>query len=188
MSDVSQSNKYKNRIITIPNILSTVRLLLIPLIIWLYLGKQDYPLTGIVVIISALTDIVDGFIARRFNMITDLGKFLDPVADKLTQGAMIICIATKNWWVVFLLVVMLVREILMFLWGYVYFKKHDKVNSSRWYGKLSTVVVFLTMFVLFAFPSLNPVIIGVLIACCGLVVVLSTILYGLFYHRLFKKA
>ena len=120
-------------------------------------------------------------------MITDLGKFLDPVADKLTQGAMIICIATKTWWVVFLLVLMLIREILMFAWGYIYFKKNDKVNSSRWYGKLSTVVVFLTMFVLFSFPSLNPTIIAVLIACCGFVVVLSTVLYGLFYHKLFKN-
>ena len=115
----------KKQILSIPNMLSLVRFLLIPVFMIFYCTYQQYLIAAGIIIFSALTDIVDGFIARRFNMITDLGKFLDPVADKLTQGAMIICIATKTWWVVFLLVLMLIREILMFAWGYIYFKKND---------------------------------------------------------------
>ena len=82
---MSEENKYQKKIITIPNILSTVRILLIPVIIWLYIGLKDYLLTGVFVIISGLTDIIDGAIARKFNMISDVGKVLDPFADKATQ-------------------------------------------------------------------------------------------------------
>lgn len=74
----------KDQILTIPNLLSIVRLCLIPLIIWLYCVKKDYTLAVIVILISGATDIVDGFIARHFNMVSDFGKILDPVADKLT--------------------------------------------------------------------------------------------------------
>jgi cardiolipin synthase len=140
-----------------------------------------------VVVLSALTDVVDGFIARRYNMITDLGKFLDPLADKLTQAAMIICVATKNWWIVFLLVIMIVRELLLFIWGLLFFKKNDAVHSSRWYGKLSTVVVYLSMFVIFLFPTLGIEIIKTLFSVCVVVVALSAVLYGNFYLTLFRK-
>lgn len=177
----------KQQIFSIPNILSFVRFLLIPVIIVLYCAYKQYLFAAGVVVFSAITDVVDGFIARKFNMITDLGKFLDPVADKLTQAAMIVCAATINWWIVFLLVLMIVRELLLFIWGYLFFKKNDKVNSARWYGKLSTVVVYLVMFILFVFPNLQTDIVGILFSACVIVVVLSTILYGNFYVSLFRQ-
>ena len=70
-----------NKIITIPNILSLFRLCLIPVILWLYLGQQRNLLAGCVLVLSGVTDIVDGLIARRFHMVSDLGKILDPIAD-----------------------------------------------------------------------------------------------------------
>ena len=177
----------RQQIFSIPNILSFVRLLLIPVIIVLYCTFNQHIIAAGVVVLSALTDVVDGFIARRYNMITDLGKFLDPLADKLTQAAMIICVATKCWWVVFLLVIMLVRELLLFIWGLLFFKKNDAVNSSRWYGKLSTVVVYLSMFVIFLFPALSIEIIKILFSVCVIVIALSAVLYGNFYLSLFRK-
>jgi cardiolipin synthase len=177
----------KKQIFSIPNILSFIRILLIPVIIVLYCTFNQHIIAAGVVVLSALTDVVDGFIARRYNMITDLGKFLDPLADKLTQAAMIICVATKNWWIVFLLVIMLVRELLLFIWGLLFFKKNDAVNSSRWYGKLSTVVVYLSMFVIFLLPTLGIEIIKTLFSVCVVVVALSAVLYGNFYLTLFRK-
>ena len=81
--------KYKHKIITIPNILTFFRLLLIPVIVWLYLVKKDPIWTMAVLALSGITDIVDGIIARKCNMISDFGKAFDPVADKLTQIAML---------------------------------------------------------------------------------------------------
>ena len=80
----------KDQIFTIPNLLSIIRLILIPIIVWLYCEKQNYNAAVAVIVVSGATDITDGFIARHFNMVSDFGKILDPVADKLTQAAVII--------------------------------------------------------------------------------------------------
>lgn len=88
-------NKYKNKILTIPNILSFLRLCLIPVIVWLYVDKQDYLWALLVLILSGITDIVDGIIARKCNMISDFGKAFDPIADKLTQMATLYCLISR---------------------------------------------------------------------------------------------
>ena len=80
----NKENSYKGKIITIPNLLSLFRILLIPIIVWLYCVEKKYELTILVLLISGASDIIDGFIARRFNMISDIGKALDPIVDKLT--------------------------------------------------------------------------------------------------------
>ena len=85
----------KGRILTIPNLLSLIRILLIPLFVWFYLRKNNIPATVITLLASALTDALDGVIARRFNMISDFGKALDPFADKLTQFAMLCCLLIR---------------------------------------------------------------------------------------------
>ena len=102
---------YKNKIITMPNILSFFRLCLIPLIIWLYCVKQEYVWTFFVVGFSGLTDVVDGFIARRFNMISNFGKALDPIADKLTQLAMLVCLGLRFPWMFMLAAFLAAKEL-----------------------------------------------------------------------------
>lgn len=86
----------KDQILTIPNLLSVVRLLLIPVIVWLYCGKQEYTAAVVVILLSGITDIADGIIARKYHMVSDFGKILDPIADKLTQAAIILCL-TYNY-------------------------------------------------------------------------------------------
>ena len=110
-------NKYQKKIVTIPNIISFFRLCLIPLIVWLYLVKEDSLLTGITVMFSFFTDIVDGYIARRFNMISDVGKVLDPIADKTTQGVVVLLLATRFplLWIVVALI--LIKETFMAITG-----------------------------------------------------------------------
>lgn len=103
--------KYKNKIITIPNILSLFRLLLIPVIVWLYVFRQDYLWTTAILALSGITDIIDGIIARKCNMISDFGKAFDPVADKLTQIAMLFCLVSRFQWMLLPLCVLVVKEI-----------------------------------------------------------------------------
>ena len=85
----------RNKILTIPNMLSLFRLCLIPVIMWLYCVKENYLWAGIILIVSGITDTVDGFVARHFHMTSDLGKVLDPVADKLTQAARLVWLLTR---------------------------------------------------------------------------------------------
>ena len=148
---------------TIPNILSCFRIVLIPVFIVCYLNT---PAEGIalwpvlILILSGLTDVLDGFIARRFNMISDLGKMLDPVADKLTQASVIGCLMVRFPELVVLFVIYVLKEVAMLSGGLIMLKGRKKqVPYARWYGKLSTSVMYTAMALLLIFPSIgkNPV-------------------------------
>ena len=152
----------KDQVLTIPNLLSVIRLALIPLIVWLYIGKQECSAAVAVILISGATDIIDGFIARKFNMVSDLGKILDPVADKLTQATVILCLTVKYRWMRGLIVLFVVKEIIMAVLGYMAIQKKDVVNSAKWYGKLNTVVLYLVMTCLILFPSISETVANVL--------------------------
>ena len=136
----------QKQVMTIPNLLSVFRILLVPVIVWLYCGKGDYPLTACVLLVSGATDIVDGFIARRFHMVSDLGKVLDPVADKLTQAAALGCLLTRFgvlWWLLALLVV---KECLMAAMGIFVIRRTGEVYSASWHGKLATCILYAVIF------------------------------------------
>ena len=115
-SEVNQEENL-NRIITVPNLLSFFRLCLIPVIIWSYCVKKNPLLAGEILLLSGLTDLADGYIARRFHRISNLGKILDPVADKLTQAAMLICLFTRFPHVLLLIVIMAGKELYMVVSG-----------------------------------------------------------------------
>lgn len=177
----------KKQIFSIPNILSYLRILIVPAIIVLYCVYHLHYWAAGLIVLSGLTDVADGFIARRFNMVTDLGKFIDPVADKITQCAMVFCAATVNWWVAFLLGLMLTKDLLLFLWGLMLFRKEDRVSSSCWYGKACTVIVYASMFSLFVYPLMPEKIVAILFTVCVVAVSLSTILYGNYYFTIFRR-
>lgn len=176
----------KDQILTIPNLLSIVRLMLIPLIVWLYIAKQEYNWAVAVVLLSGATDIVDGFIARRFNMVSDFGKILDPVADKLTQAALIICLTVKYELMFVLIALFAVKELIMGTMGFLAIKKKDSVNSAKWYGKANTVILYAVMTVLILFPGMSDALANTLIIICGAVMLISLALYTRFYVKLFS--
>ena len=178
----------KNAILTIPNLISLFRILLIPLIIWLYCGKKQYAATIAVVAISGVSDIIDGKIARKFNMVSDVGKVLDPIADKLTQVALVICLTARYPWMWALLAVFAVKECLMLLWGYLTLKITDTINSAKWYGKLSTVVLYSVMMILILFVNIPEAGATALMLLCGGVMLLSLVMYGRFYHAILDQA
>ena len=131
----------------IPNTLSLVRILLIPVFLVLYLTHRDWWAFG-VLMFSGLTDMLDGFIARHFNQITDCGKLLDPISDKLTQVAVLIALATRYKELLPLVVLCVAKEVCQAIGGVILLKRHSGVRGSCWFGKLSTVVFYLCMLVL----------------------------------------
>lgn len=177
----------KGDILTVPNLLSMFRLALIPLIVWLYCGAKKYLAAIGVLLLSGLSDIVDGFIARRFGMVSDFGKILDPVADKLTQGALLFCLLLKYRLMWALIAVFLIRETTMIIMGMVVIKKSDEVNSARWYGKLNTVVLYGVMMALILFPNIPLWAANSLICLCGAVILLSLVLYARFYRNFLRE-
>ena len=164
----------KNRkILTIPNLLSLLRLIMIPQLMWLYLRKQDYVQTVILLALSGATDVLDGIIARKFNMISDFGKAFDPVADKLTQMAMLYCVGTTFPEIRFLLILLVVKEVLSGIMSLVSIRKTGQVQGAQWHGKAVTVLLY-TLIADRIVPGLLSQVL--LIACAGMML-LSMALY-----------
>ena len=136
-------------IFTIPNILSMIRICLIPFIVWYYFDTTiEYNLLIVMglVMVSGLTDVVDGFIARRFNMISDVGKILDPIADKLTQASVVFCLCTKHTVLIPLVIIIVIKELFMLIGTLVILNDVDaETPYARWWGKLATVVLYALM-------------------------------------------
>ncbi|MBR5286598.1 MAG: CDP-alcohol phosphatidyltransferase family protein [Clostridia bacterium] len=133
----------------IPNILSFIRLLMIPVFVYTYFAFDTYPASFIaagVYLLAWITDALDGYLARRNNWITDLGKWLDPLADKAMQFTAAICFAVDN--LIFLLVVipMFLKEMLMLIGGMVIIKRKNVVVQALWYGKVATIILFACAF------------------------------------------
>ncbi len=167
----------KKDILTIPNLLSLFRILLIPQIVWLYAAAGKDTAALIAVAVSAVTDVADGFIARRFHMVSELGKVLDPIADKLTQAALLICLAFRYPVLYWVFALFALKEILQGLLGLAVVKATGKMQFARWYGKLSTVVFYSTMFLLLLPVELPETLVRILILLCTAALMLAMICY-----------
>ena len=169
-------NKYQNKIFTLPNILSFFRIFLVIPIIVLYVQAQ-YVGVLIVLVISGLSDIVDGIIARKFNMISDLGKALDPIADKLTQLVVLFCLVSRFIYMIIPAVFLVVKELAAGITVLVSIKKTKAVKGADWHGKLTTVIIYITMathLIWFNIPTAASVI---MVAVCIGVMTMSLVLY-----------
>ena len=127
----------------VPNILTVVRFILIPAIIISILNEQ-YITAFIILTISGLTDVLDGYIARKYNFITNFGKLIDPLADKATQVAILTTLAFKEIIPMWLIIIIFVKELVLiagasFLYG------KELVVSSKWFGKLATVLFYIAI-------------------------------------------
>ena len=142
----------------IPNALTIVRFLLIPFIVYFILTGQ-YIAAFVMLTVSGLTDILDGFIARKFNFITNFGKLIDPLADKSTQVAVLAALTFRGIIPLWMLIIVFVKELVMVAGAsFLYGKK--LVVSSRWYGKLTTVLFYIaivcSLFIEYWNTSINP--------------------------------
>ena len=159
----------------VPNALSLVRIVLIPVFLVLYFAGWDR-WAFIVLIISGVTDALDGFIARRFHQITDCGKLLDPIADKLTQVAVVVALATRYGELLPLAILCLVKESCQAVGGAIMLRRRGEVRGSRWFGKASTVVFYASMAAL-VLLSLPPIVRRLLVVVVGVCMLLAFVGY-----------
>ncbi len=141
---MSQQKKPINQNLTIPNALSVLRILIIPFFAWSFLQDRLVLAVGLLVF-SGLSDCVDGFIARKLNQVTELGKMLDPLADKLTQGVVALCLAVKFPVIGPVLLVFIVKELVMLCCAIALLKKKKRPCAAQWYGKVATVMFYVSV-------------------------------------------
>ena len=163
----------KNNILTVPNLLSLLRLIMIPQLMWLYLEKQDYVWTVILLVLSGITDALDGIIARKYNMVSEFGKALDPVADKLTQMAMLYCVGTTFPQIRALLLILVVKEVITGAMSLYSIKRTGQVQGAEWHGKVVTVLLY----VIIADRIIPWLLSAVLVLLCVAMMFVSMVLY-----------
>ncbi len=157
---------WKKEIFTIPNLLSLFRLVLIPVYVLLYLNAKesmDYFLAAAILAVSCLTDLIDGKIARHFNLITTLGKILDPLADKITQFTLILCLALRYPVIWYLVGLFVVKESFQLIAGGLRLRKGVMLKGALITGKICTTVLFLSLIVMVLLPTLEEKIVNIIV-------------------------
>lgn len=172
----------RDRILTIPNLLSLLRLCMIPVFVLLYLNEH-YIATAVTLVLSGLTDLVDGWYARRFNAVSDLGKALDPVADKLTQAAMLLCLTTRHPLLLLPLVLLFIKEIFAGISGLIVIRLTGRVPSAVWHGKVTTLLLYLMMIIHVIWKDIPAALSNVLTGACVVMMLLSMTLYAIMHVR-----
>ena len=180
------NKEIKKEIFTIPNLLSLFRIALIPVYAYIYLNAaetKDYILAAVILAVSTITDFFDGVIARKYHMITRLGKMLDPFADKATQGILMICLGFKYWemWVLFGMFVL--KEGFMLAMGIFNFRKGRMLKKALFAGKICTTVLFVSMIVLILLPDLKKEIVYIFLGLCAIFMMISFVEYFLQYFK-----
>ena len=120
-------------------------------------------------------------------MVSDFGKAIDPLADKLTQAALLLCLLCRYKSLLVLTAIFGVFEISKFICGVVVAKRCDQVNSAKWYGKLNTIVIYITMIFLILFPNVSGIWASALMLVCGMIMIISGVLYIRFYSKLLNE-
>lgn len=180
---LNEDQGVSEKIITVPNMLSLMRILIIPFFIWNYLNEK-YETAGILIVISGLSDFLDGRIARKFGLITRIGKILDPVSDKLTQAAMLLVLMTKHSMMVPVIILFVLKEGFMGIMGGMLLRSGRMLNGALWCGKICTAVLYMVLIVLILIPTFSTQAANVLLAICLVFMGYSIIRYSQMYWRI----
>lgn len=170
----------RKQLLSIPNLMGYFRILLIPVIVWRYVTAEtvtDYYIAAVMIGISGITDFLDGFVARRFHMITKVGKALDPIADKLTQGAIVLSLCFRYPYMIALMVLFVVKEGFMGIMGIIMLRKGKMLDGAKWFGKVCTAVLYVVMFLLILFLQLPESAANGMILLCGGFMLYSFVAY-----------
>ena len=174
----------------IPNILTLIRLCLVPVFVIVFLlegGQKN--VSGIIFVIASATDVLDGYLARKFNATSKVGQLLDPLADKLMQIAAIVMMLLEKivplWFVIFLAS----KEIIMICAGFFLYSKKTFVKSNI-FGKLNTVAVFIAITIFMFFSPVGETleyIMLILIVCTSFAAMISYLYSYFLHHKKFKE-
>lgn len=177
---------WKKEIFSIPNVLSMIRLALIPLYVAIYLNAKSafhYYISAGILAVSCLTDLIDGQIARHFNMITTLGKVLDPLADKATQFTLILCLAIRrNLTLLWALIILFVaKESFQLIAGGLILRKGKILSGAVLPGKICTAILFISLVLMIMLPQLSDQVINIFCILNSIFLIISFIAYILVY-------
>ena len=178
---------WKKEIFTIPNILSLFRLVLIPVYVAIYLNAQDdadYYLAAGILAVSCLTDMIDGKIARHFNMISTIGKILDPFADKATQITLIVCLALKYSILWIIVALFVIKEGFQLIAGGIKFRKGIMLKGALISGKICTAILFVSLIVMIMIPNLRM---DIIYCITAIDLVAMSVSFGNYLFTYFKK-
>ncbi len=181
---------WKKEILTIPNILSLFRLALIPVYVVIYLNATEpnhYFLSAAILAVSCLTDMIDGKIARKFNMISTVGKILDPIADKATQFTLIVCLAMRYQVLRHLTILFVIKEGFQLIAGMVNLRKGKMLEGALITGKICTTILFISLILMVLLPTLSETVIDWIALIDGIFMLVAFVDYFRAYFGKNKK-
>lgn len=184
----SSPKDYSKKILTIPNMLTVFRILLIPVFLWINRGLDNAPLSAVVLALSFFTDFLDGHIARKYNMVSDFGKAMDPIADKLNQAAILFALCFKYWFFLIPLGIMAIKELYLGILMLLVIKRSHHVFQAEWYGKITTFCLYFTMGLHLVWPDRVPALISwITMGITLFFQLLSLVLYAIRNTRLARE-
>ncbi len=171
----------------IPNILTLIRLLLVPLFVVVFHNEEGMrTFSTLIFVLASVTDVLDGYIARKYNMSTRWGQLMDPLADKCMQLAVILSLFFVEQVPGWFLAILLAKELIMILGSAFLFSRKTYVKANI-FGKLNTVFLFLVMTLLLLIPAINPVVKTVLLGISATLALLAGVTYSYLYFLQNKK-
>lgn len=178
---------WKKELLTIPNLLSLFRLVLIPVYVVLYLNAAtaaDYAVAAVVLAVSCLTDMIDGKIARHFNMVSVVGKVLDPIADKATQFSLLICLVVEFPVLWALMILFILKESFQAIACYLAYRKGMMLKGALISGKICTTVLFLSLIIMVFFHErITPPVVHVITVIDGIFLLIAFVHYAFTFYR-----
>lgn len=196
----SGNSSLSNKALTIPNLICLIRILLITPFVVFFLDKE-YVRAAVVIVISGISDCLDGFIARRFNQESELGKILDPLADKLTLLAVGVCLVVIEPYFLPIVIILVAKDLLMLIGSSRVVKKGIIVPKSKWYGKIGTVMFYVTVTFIVYFEMMknaeNPliyidektgmIISMIMLSLTAAMMIFALIMYTFTYRDIMRK-
>lgn len=182
--------KFLHEYFSIPNLMGYFRIALVAVYMILFYNSLDggayWPII-FTIVLSGITDFFDGKIARRFNMITEWGKMLDPIADKITLGAIILSLTFKYKIAIAMVAFYVIKESFMGIVGLYSIRKGHKVEGAMWYGKVCTFSTYVILIALLLFPQMPIRTVDILVVADMVIMVFTLVNYVIYYGKMFKK-
>lgn len=180
-------NTTTSKVFTVPNILTILRILLLPLFVYLYMIIKTYFWAAALLLFISITDFLDGYIARKYDLISTLGKILDPIADKLTQFAVLVCLIFTYRIMIIPLVALFIKDLICFILGTITVRKTLKLKGARFHGKVSTSFLFLLMGIHVLWYNIPQLISIVLVTIATSLILTSFVLYTTEYIKVLSS-
>ncbi|MEG1181722.1 MAG: CDP-alcohol phosphatidyltransferase family protein, partial [Oscillospiraceae bacterium] len=169
--------------ISIPNMISIARIIMIPFFVASFMTGNTTA-AAIILGVSAASDLLDGYIARRFNMVTELGKMLDPISDKLTLFSICAVMIVKYPALLPLFLLLIIKEILMFFFSIRLLRRNLRPTAANIYGKIATFAFYAGMFAIVLFGNMSNNVRLIILVGVAILMIIAFISYAQVYVTL----